>query len=134
MKTTQLFLIILFLTAMPVFAQDVPSSNDIIAKMRTSLDLQEDQVTNITPIVEKYTIAFHDLQRSIEDGTINPSVVDSQRRGLEAAETQELSQYLKPNQVSLWWGMQGQMEHRKVNISNDHADADADRYSNLPNY
>jgi len=95
------------------FAQEEPSTNDIITKMKTDLDLQEDQVNNITPIIEKYTMAFHDLQKSIDDGTINPSAIDSQKQQIKAAEAQELSQYLKPYQISQWNDIQGQMAQQK---------------------
>ncbi|MBF0571076.1 MAG: hypothetical protein HQL12_04325 [Candidatus Omnitrophica bacterium] len=123
------FLIVLTIAATPVFAQAQLSSNDIIVKMKTDLDLQDDQVTNITPIIEKYTVAFYDLQKSIEDGSINQSSIDSQRQGLQAAETQELSQYLKPDQLSLWRGMQNQMDKQK---DKDNGNGDLDQYSNLP--
>ena len=79
MKTIYAFLISMLIVWTPAHAQDDnESSNDIIVKMKTDLNLQEDQVTNITPIIEKYTTAFADLQKSIDDGTINPSVIDSQ--------------------------------------------------------
>jgi hypothetical protein len=123
------FLLSFFIATMPALAQDSLSSNDIITKMKTQLDLQDDQVTNITPVIEKYTMAFEDLQKSIDDGTINPSAIDSQRQGIEAEETQELSQYLKPNQLSEWNSMQGQLYQQK---DTGDTNADSDTYSNLP--
>jgi len=133
MKQIYGFLIALFIATMPGFAQDQPDSNDIITKMKTDLNLQENQVTNITPIIEKYSIAFHDLQRSIDDGTINPSAIDSQKQQLKAAEAQELSQYLRPDQMSQWNYIQGQMEQKKDKDSSD-GNADTDEYSNLPRH
>jgi len=132
LKIISAFLIVFFIAALPAGAQTQLSSDDIITKMKTDMDLQEDQVTNITPIIEKYTTAFGDLQKSIKDGTINPSTIDSQRQDLEASETQELSQYLKPYQLSEWRQMQGQLDQQKDNGNGD-ADPDADEYSNLPN-
>ena len=128
------FFLFLFIITGTSFAQEPSDSNDTIGKMKTGLDLQEDQVTNITPIIEKYSIAFHDLGQSIDAGTINPSAIDSQRHGLEAQETQELAQYLKPNQLSQWREMQGQMFQQK-DSDDDEANAteDADRYTNMPN-
>ena len=113
------------------WAQEGPNANDVVARMKTQLDLQEDQVTNITPIIEKYAIAFADLQKSIDDGTINPSAVDSQRQGIEAQETQELATYLKPYQLSEWRQMQSQMDQGKGQDSGE-ATSDSDQYSNLP--
>jgi hypothetical protein len=133
MKVISGFIIALFMViTVPGLAQDQPSSNDIIVKMKTGLDLQEDQVTNITPIIEKYSIEFQDLQKSINDGTINQSAIDSQRQGIEDAETQELSAYLKPYQLSQWRELQGQIYQQKDNGNSDDANDDADEYSNLP--
>jgi len=115
----------------PAYAQDQYNSSDIISKMTTALDLQEDQVTNITPIIEKYSIAFADLQKSIKDGTINSSAIESQWHGLEDTETQELSQYFKPNQLSEWRDMQSQIYRQNGQDSGDNSNAD--QYSNLPN-
>ena len=117
----------------PSFAEDPLGSNDIIAKMTRDLDLQQDQISNITPIIEKYSIAFADLQKSINDGTINPSAVDSQKQGLEAQETQELSPYLKPDQLSRWGSIQGQIFPQKDKDSGDE-NTDTDQYSNMPNH
>ena len=121
------FFLVIFL-GFSVFAQEDLSSNDIITKMKNDLNLQEDQVTNITPIIEKYTIAFTDLQKSIDDGTINPSVIDSQRQQLRAAEAQEISPYLTANQISQWNYIQGQMDQKNKSDGN----LDDDQYSNLP--
>ena len=123
--------IVLFFAAMSGFAQAQQSAEDIINKMKTDLDLREDQVAKITPIIEKYSMAFHDLQKSIDDGTINPSAIDSQRAQLKSAESQELSPYLKPYQISQWNSIQGQMEQMKDKDSNE-GNAEADQYSNLP--
>jgi len=113
------------------WAQEGSNASDLIARMKTQLDLQEDQVTNISPIIEKYTIAFADLQKSIDDGTINASAIDSQTQGIEAQETQELATYLKPYQLSEWRQMQSQMDQAKGQDSGA-AGSDSDQYSNLP--
>lgn len=124
MKILYGLLIILFMSVTPCLAdQDVAS---IIEQMRSTLDLQSDQVTNVTPIIERYADLFAQFQKSVSDGTINASSVDSQRQQLEAQETQELSQYLKPYQLSEWRTMQAQTEGG--GDSNN-----ADEYSNLPN-
>jgi hypothetical protein len=96
--------------------------------MQSKLDLQQDQITNITPIINRYTELFAELQKSINDGSINQSSIDSQRQGLEAQETQELSQYLKPNQLSEWRDMQAQLYQTQGSDNSD-----SDQYSNLPN-
>jgi len=129
------FLLVFFIPMMLAFAQESPSADEIIGKMKAQLDLQDDQVTNITPVIEKYAIAFQDLQKSINDSTINESAINSQWQGIEAQETQEISAYLKPNQITEWRDLQGQIYQLKDGQNRDgdpNADADADRYTNMP--
>ena len=130
MKLILGFLILLVMMASPSWSQEDQSSNDIIVQMTTDLNLQNDQVTNITPIIQKYTIAFADLKKSIQDGTINPSAIDSQRQQLKAAEAQELSQYLTANQINQWSYIQNQQQEKDNGESDDKPDPD--QYSNMP--
>ena len=129
MKAMGGFLIVLFIVTAPSFAEDQPSAYDIITQMKADLNLQEDQVTHITPIIEKYAIVWHDFQRSIDDGTINQSAIDTQEQQIKAAEAQELSPYLRPYQITQWNYIQGQMAPKK---DKDGRNADTDEYSNLP--
>ena len=50
-------LLVLLLTAVPLFAQEEqpPSAEDIVSKMQSKLNLSQEQATAITPIIEKYT-------------------------------------------------------------------------------
>jgi hypothetical protein len=121
--------IIFFLISTASFAKEDVSSSAILAKLQYQLDLQEDQINNVTPIIEKYAVAFHDLQTSIDDGTINPSAVDTQWQGLEDQETQDLSQYLKPYQLGEWRRLQPTLYRRAVNSDDTGGD---DQYTNLP--
>jgi hypothetical protein len=124
-------LIILLIATIPAFAQETPSSNEIASQMRSQLDLSEEQMTNIIPVLDKYAYVYADLEKSIHDGTINPSAIDSQRQGIAAQETQELSQYLKPYQLSQWRGMQAQM-HPQALAGSEGEGTGAEQYSNLP--
>ena len=128
MKAIYGSLMILFIAVMPALAQGQQSANDIVLKMQHDLNLSEDQVTNITQIVDRYTAASNDLQKSVEDGTINQSAVDSQKQQLKAAEEQGLSQYLRSDQLSEWSNIEGQQKGTDTGDS----DADSDKYSNLP--
>jgi hypothetical protein len=130
MKSIYLLLLILFMATMPAFAQEEQSANDIITKMQHDLNLSEDQVANITQIIERYTMASNDLQKSIEDGTINQSTIDSQRQQIKAAEDQGIAQYLRSDQLSQWNNIQGQMEQQKD--KDPGSNAGSDEYSNLP--
>ena len=72
MKMVYAFLIFLFLTARPVFAQDQPqgdekhqppSADDIVTKMQSKLDLTQDQVAAVTPIIEEYSSKREELRQ-----------------------------------------------------------------------
>jgi hypothetical protein len=133
MKTIHIFLITIFVAALTGLALAQPDPSTIISKMKTEMDLQDDQITNVTPVIEKYTAAYYELQKSIDDGTINPSAIDSQKKGIEDSETQDLSQYLKPDQLSKWRDMQDQLYQQQINEDDDaNAEMDSDTYSNLP--
>ena len=127
----------LVLTASLSLARELKDAHELMSQMQEFLDLQEDQVSNITPIIERYTALFQALQKSIDDNTINPSSMDNQRQNLEDQETQEISQYLKPDQLSRWRQMQSQMDEQEEPQDNSDSNSttnsvDDDRYSNLP--
>jgi hypothetical protein len=128
-KTFNLLIIAVFFVG-TAWAQEQDISSTI-AKMRQELDLQQDQVTNITPVIQKYAVEFHDLDQSIQQGTINQSAVQSQRQGIEDAETQELSAYLKPNQLSEWRSMQAEL-YPSADSGSEGDNEGSDQYSNLP--
>ena len=111
MKTIILFLATLLISTIPCHAQ--LDSSDIITKMKNALDLQEDQVTNITPIIEKYTSKREELRQSMEDGTADRDSMRSQMKQLKTDETQELSQVLSADQVSQWEQMMNQHRHKQ---------------------
>lgn len=117
--------------SVPVFAQEKTSPSDIIVKMQANLNLTQEQVYNITPIIQRYALAFDDLQKSVEDGTINPSAVDSQKQELQAEEDQDLSVYLTANEISQWHYIRNQAYQQTTKDSDD-SNADSDVYSNLP--
>ncbi|MDE2214751.1 MAG: hypothetical protein KGJ61_06490 [Candidatus Omnitrophica bacterium] len=131
-----LVLVFFALAAVPAFAQEMRESDRIIASMRTQLDLQPDQIANITPIIQRYVVLFAELQKSIDEGTINPSAVDSQRQQLEETETQDISPYLKPYQLSEWRQMQAHLDRPKDNAGGgegaDNSGDDSGEYTNYP--
>jgi hypothetical protein len=40
-------------------------ANDVISQMQSKLDLQQDQITNITPIINRYTKLFAGNRRTV---------------------------------------------------------------------
>ena len=125
---TYVFLITLLICSTPALAQDAPSANDTVQKMQHDLNLSGDQVAGITQVEERYAEAMSDLQKSIDDNTINPSVIDSQRKGIKAQEEQGIAQYLRSDQVYQW----GLIQHSKEQYNGGREDNGQDDYSNLP--
>ena len=98
----------IFLT-MPVWAQDhPPSAEDMIAKMQSKLNLTQDQVTAITPIMEKYASKREELHQSMEDGTADRNSIHIQMKQLRKDEKQELSLILSAEQLGQWEKMSKQ--------------------------
>jgi len=111
------------------FAQDGQSTNDTVAKMKVDLNLSDDQVAKITQILERSRMASTDLHKSVDDGTINTSAVDSQRQQIEAEQEQEISRYLRSDQMVKWNQIQAQASQ---GVTSGEDNPNADTYSNLP--
>ncbi len=114
-----LMVVLLFTTA-PLFAQDQPSgdehqppsADEIVSMMQSKLNLTQDQVSAVTPIVEKYSSQREELRQSMEDGTMDRDSIRSQMKQLKTDEAQELSQVLSADQLSQWEQMQKQGRHK----------------------
>ena len=113
-------LMALLMVTAPLYAQDQssgdehqpPSTEEIVAKMQSKLNLTQDQVTAITPIIEKYSSKREELRQGIEDGTADRDSLRSQMKQLGTDERQELSQVLSADQMSQWKSMMGQHMHK----------------------
>jgi len=110
----------LFFISPPVFAQDQassdehqpPSVDEIVQRMQSKLKLTPDQVTAITPIIQKYSDKRDELRQSMEDGTSDRDSIRGQMKALRAGENQELGQVLSADQLGQWRKMQSQMRHQ----------------------
>jgi len=110
MKAIYGCLMVLFLMTLPALAQQQPpSADDIVSKMQSKLNLTQDQVTAITPIIEKYASKRQELRQGVEDGTVERSDMRSQMKQMKDDEKQDLAQVLSADQISQWEQMQGQM-------------------------
>ena len=132
-KAVYACLMVLFFATMPAIAQDgPPSTSDIVAHMQSKLNLTQDQVAAVTPIIEKYSSKRQDLHQSMEDGTADPDSMRTQMKQLKDQEAQELSQVLSAQQMSQWNSMQPHGRHKYNGNSSsdsngegsDHAGAD----------
>jgi peptidoglycan hydrolase CwlO-like protein len=111
----------LFFVSIPVSAQEQQpgdehlralSTVDIVAQMQSKLNLTQDQVTAITPIIEKYSSQREALRQSIQDGTADKDSIRSQMKQLKADEKQDLSQVISAGQLSQWEQMQSRGRHK----------------------
>ena len=128
MKVIYACLMGIVLTMMPAFAQEQqpPSAEDIIAKMQANLHLTPDQVTAISPILEKYSSKRDELHQSMEDGTADRDSIRTQMKQLRTDENQELSQVLSADQLNKWKQMQKSMFHHREGGGNGAPSAPGD--------
>ena len=120
MKSFYACLIILFFATAPVFAQEqqAPSAADIVEKMQSKLNLTQDQLTAITPIIEKYSSKREELRQGMEDETADKDTTHAQMKQLREDEKKELSQFLSVDQLNQWEQMQKKGKHRHGNGGN----------------
>lgn len=127
MKAICACLMVLFFVTIPVYAQDQsssddrqpPSADDIVAKMQSKLNLTQDQVAAVTPIIEKYSSKRDELRQSMEDGTGDRDSIRSQMKQLKADQNQELAQVLSATQMSQLEQMQQAMHKHSSNGSGE---------------
>jgi len=133
MRKIYAFTMALCLIALPVFAQgEPPSAEDIVSKMQSKLSLTQDQVTAITPIVEKFTSKRQELRQGTEDGTIERGSMRNQMKQLKDEEKQELSQVLSADQLSQWEKMQRQMRQHRDGKDGGGAEGALSHDGNIP--
>ena len=85
--------------------------------MQSKLNLTPDQVTAITPIIEKYSSKREELRQSMEDGTADQDSLRSQMKQLKTDEQQELGQVLSADQMSQWKQMQQSHQRWRLNTN-----------------
>jgi hypothetical protein len=119
-----LFFVQPLVRAVPVFAQEEPpSADDIVAKMQSKLNLTQDQVNAVSPIIGAYSSKRQDILQSIEKGTADKVSIRSQMKQLKQDERRELSQVLSSNQISQWNKMQSQQGRHKHSSAGDEGGA-----------
>ena len=118
MKIISACSMILFLTAMPVFAKQQLSHDEMAAKMQSKLNLTPDQMAAVKPIFAKYASKRKALRQSIQNGG-DRSSIRNQMKQLRADENQELSQFLSQEQMAQFKHMQSQAMHRLMEKRKD---------------
>ena len=107
-------LAILFLSALPAWAQEssptdeivVKATNAVIFQMTANLKLTQDQISAVRPIITDNIVKVRNLQQSLEDGSIDGNTMYTRREQLTNDEYQKLSAILTPDQMKLWVNIQ----------------------------
>ena len=99
-----LCLAVFFVLSFSSFAKADPSSvDDIVAKMKTELNLTQQQIDAIKPIIREYVTARKQLIKSFrQQGLMDKDAVKSQMDQLKSVERQKLGQILGQDQMNKW--------------------------------
>jgi len=111
MKKVLGLMILLFLTVPAMAQQEPPSADQIIARMQSKLNLTQDQVAAVKPIIEKYSSEREELRQTMDDGTADRDTIRTQMKQLREAETKDLSQVLSSQQMGFWKQMMAKHKH-----------------------
>jgi len=109
-------LVVFFLLTIPVYATESLPTDDIVVKatdavifqMKANLNLTQDQITAVQPIIAAYTAKVRNLQQSLEDGDIDGRAMYNQRQQLTNDEYQQLGTILTSNQLKTWINIESQ--------------------------
>ena len=97
-------LVILLFLSISAYAQDEDQpTGDILARMKTELNLSQTQADAVKPIVEEYTAKRHQIRESLEElGVTDKNIILSRMEQIREEESQKLSQILTPDQMKRW--------------------------------
>lgn len=90
------------------------SPSEIIAQMQSKLVLEPDQVTAITPIIEKYASKRQEFRQEMKAGTLDKAAMRGGWEKLRGDENAELSSILSQDQMNQWRNMQNHAQHRSA--------------------
>ena len=95
---------ILFFLTGSVYAQDPISVSDIIAKMGKELNLTQQQVDAVKPIIREDIAKREELRQSIQDQTMiaDRDIIRGKIEQLDKDVNQKLSQILTHDQMNKW--------------------------------
>jgi len=78
------------------------SAGDIVAKMKDNLNLTDDQVSQITPVIEANMKQRQALMGQAKAGGSDRDVLKGQMAALRQDMESKLAQYLTPEQLEKW--------------------------------
>ena len=75
-----------------------PSASDMVSKMKQELNLTDEQVSQVTPIIQEEVNQMQSLMSQVADRDAVKSQIDALHQSTEA----KLAQYLTPDQLTQW--------------------------------
>lgn len=91
-------------------ARQMPSPDDVVARMQAQLNLTNQQVTAVKPVIEDYMAKRRQAIQNMRQ-TGDRDGMRTQMRRLRAEELQQLSQILTADQMARWKSMHGGRHH-----------------------
>ena len=97
-------LVILLFLSVSVYAQETASVSDIIGKMAKELNLTQQQVDAVKPIIREDIAKREEFRQSIQDQTMiaDRDIIRDKIEQLDKDEDQKLSQVLTHDQMNKW--------------------------------
>ena len=84
-------------------SEQPPSADDIIAKMKTQVNLTKEQADTLKPIIENNIIKRQQLMQDLKDkGITDRGIIKNTMEELGKEENQKLSQILTKDQMDKW--------------------------------
>jgi hypothetical protein len=86
------------------FAQEEETRiKNLVASMKTELNLTQDQADAITPIMKEYAAKREELKQDLQENmAMDNSTIQRQMDKLDKEESQKISQILSPEQIKKW--------------------------------
>ena len=100
-----------------------PSADDIIAKMKTQVNLTKEQADTLKPIIENNIIKRQQLMQDLKDkGITDKGIIKNTMEELGKEENQKLSQILTKDQMDKWVSYQNYQKMLNQDRANDAQD------------
>ena len=100
-----------------------PSADEIIAKMKTQVNLTKEQYDALKPIIESNIIKRQQLMQDLKDkGITDKGIIKNTMEELGKEENQKLSQVLTKDQMDKWISYQNYQKMLNQDRANDMQD------------
>ena len=100
-----------------------PSADEIIAKMKTQVNLTQQQADALKPIIENNIIQRQQLMQDLKkEGVTDKSIIQNTMEQLEKDKSQKMAQVLTKDQMDKWTSYQNYQKMLNQDRANDTQD------------